>query len=294
MLPDKEINALLQLVDDPDDEVFETVAAKIIRYGKQIIPKLETVWESTFDKLTQERMEQLIHQLRFNDLLEEVKEWSKNSNPDLLRGAILVGKYEYSDINIPALLTEFDQLRRNVWLELNNYLTPLEQVNVLNTIFYTHYKFVGNELTDRNIGNFFVNKLFDTKQGNSYSIGIVYLAICELLDIPIFAVDVPQQFLFAYIDTLYSFFSNDPNGIQQIQFYLDPSTGMAYTQADLYNYMKKLGKYEERQKITPLSNKEIICKLIEQLTNSFHYKNDENKIKELLLMKDIIKASIKN
>lgn len=293
MLPDKEINALLQLVDDPDDEVFETVAAKIIRYGRQIIPKLETVWESTSDKLTQDRMELLIHQVRYNDLLEEVTEWSKNSNPDLLRGAIIIAKYEYPDINIPALLAEFDQLRRSVWLELNNYLTPLEQVNVLNTIFYSHYKFTGNELTDRNIGNFFVNKLFDTKQGNSYSIGIVYLAICEILDIPIFAVEVPQQFLFAYIDTLYSFFNNDPNGIQQIQFYLDPTTGMAYTQTDIDNYIKKLKLNDKINNIIPISNKEIICKLIDQLSNCFQYKNEEVKILEIRQMRAIIQASIK-
>ena len=293
MLPDKEINALLQLVDDPDDEVFETVAAKIIRYGRQIIPKLETVWESTFDKLTQARMELLIHQVRYNDLLEEVKEWSKNSNPDLLRGALLIAKYEYPDINIPALLAEFDQLRRSVWLELNNYLTPLEQVNVLNTIIYTHYKFIGNELTDRNIGNFFVNKLFDTKQGNSYSIGIVYLAICELLDIPIFAVEVPQQFLFAYIDTLYSFFSNDPNGIQQIQFYIEPTSGMAYTQTDLDNYLKKLKQYEKTIKVIPLTSKEIICKLIDQLSNCYQYKNDEIKIAELKQLQIIILETTK-
>jgi hypothetical protein len=293
MLPDKEINALLQLVDDPDDEVFETVAAKIIRYGRQIIPKLETVWESTFDKLTQDRMELLIHQVRYNDLLEEVTEWSKNSNPDLLRGAILIAKYEYPDINIPALLAEFDQLRKSVWLELNNFLTPLEQVNVLNTIIYTHYKFIGNELTDRNIGNFFVNKLFDTKQGNSYSIGIVYLAICELLDIPIFAVEVPQQFLFAYIDTLYSFFSNDPNGVQQIQFYIEPTSGMAYTQTDLDNYMKKLKLYEKTNRVIPLTNKEIICKLIDQLSNCYQYKNDEIKIVELKQLQVIILETIK-
>jgi hypothetical protein len=293
MLPDKEINALLQLVDDPDDEVFETVAAKIIRYGRQIIPKLETVWESTFDKLTQDRMELLIHQVRYSDLLEEVTEWSKNSNPDLLRGAILIAKYEYPDINIPALLAEFDQLRKSVWLELNNFLTPLEQVNVLNTIIYTHYKFVGNELTDRNIGNFFINKLFDTKQGNSYSIGIVYLAICELLDIPIFAVEVPQQFLFAYIDTLYSFFSNDPNGVQQIQFYIEPTSGMAYTQTDLDNYMKKLKLYEKTNRVIPLTNKEIICKLIDQLSNCYQYKNDEIKIVELKQLQVIILETIK-
>jgi hypothetical protein len=226
-------------------------------------------------------------------LLEEVTEWSKNSNPDLLRGAIIIAKYEYPDINIPALLAEFDQLRRSVWLELNNYLTPLEQVNVLNTIFYSHYKFTGNELTDRNIGNFFVNKLFDTKQGNSYSIGIVYLAICEILDIPIFAVEVPQQFLFAYIDTLYSFFNNDPNGIQQIQFYLDPTTGMAYTQTDIDNYIKKLKLNDKINNIIPISNKEIICKLIDQLSNCFQYKNEEVKILEIRQMRAIIQASIK-
>jgi hypothetical protein len=293
MLPEKEINALLQLVDDPDDEVFETVAAKIIHYGKHIIPKLETVWESTFDKLTQDRMELLIHQVRFNDIKTELTEWSKGSNPDLLRGAILIAKYEYPELNVPALLTEFDQLKRNIWLELNNYLTPLEQVNVINTILYSYYKFKANELTDRNIGNFFVNKLFETKQGNSYSIGIVYLAICEIMDIPIFAIDIPKQFLFAYIDTLHSFFSNNTNGIQQIQFYIAPSSGMAYTQTDIDNYLIKINAFDKEKSFKPLSNKDVICKLIDELANCFLYKSEINKETELKQLQYIIQSSSK-
>jgi len=291
MLPEKEINALLQLIDDPDDEVFETVAAKIIHYGKQILPKLETVWESTYDKLIQDRMELLIHQVRFNDLKSEIAEWSKNSNPDILRGAILIAKYEYPELNVPALLTEFDQLKRNIWLELNNYLTPLEQVNVINTILYSYYKFTANELTDRNIGNFFVNKLFETKQGNSYSIGIVYLAICEIMDIPIFAVDIPKQFLFAYIDTLHSFFSSNTNGIQQIQFYIAPSSGMAYTQTDIDNYLIKTNTYDKEISNNPLSNKDVVCKLIDEIANCFLYKDNLNKIMELKQIKEIIQSS---
>jgi hypothetical protein len=106
-------------------------------------------------------------------------------------------------------------------------------------------------------------------------------------------VEVPQQFLFAYIDTLYSFFSNDPNGVQQIQFYIEPTSGMAYTQTDLDNYMKKLKLYEKTNRVIPLTNKEIICKLIDQLSNCYQYKNDEIKIVELKQLQVIILETIK-
>ncbi len=112
----------------------------------------------------------------------------------------------------------------------NSYLTALEQVNVFNSILYNYYKLHGHELTDRDPKYFFINQVLESKQGNAYSIGILYLALCELLDIPIFAVDVPRQFVFAYIDTLHHFYSTDSEGIQQIQFYIDPMNGIVYTQ----------------------------------------------------------------
>ena len=93
--------------------------------------------------------------------------------------------------NIPTILSQFDKIRRNIWLELNNYLTPLEQVNVFNSILYNFYKLQGHELTEREPKYFFINQVLESKQGNSYSIGVLYLALCELLDIPIFAGTCP-------------------------------------------------------------------------------------------------------
>ena len=141
MRSDKEISALLRLIDDPDSEVYDTVASKLLNYGKEIIPNLEQLWEVTEDEDVQERIELLIHRVHFEDLQEDFVTWSNAANPELLRGAILLARFQFPDLNVPAILTQFDQLRRNIWLELNNYLSPMEQVNVFNSILYNFFKF---------------------------------------------------------------------------------------------------------------------------------------------------------
>src|SRR5690606_28344269 len=161
--------------------------------------------------------EMLIHRVHFQNLQQEFYQWTKADKPELLRGAILVAKYQFPEMNVPSILTQFDQIRRNIWLELNNYLTPLEQVNILNSILYNYYKLQGHELTERDPKYFYINQVLESKQGNAYSIGVLYLALCELLDIPIFAIELPRQFVFAYIDTLHHFYSLEDAPVQQIQ-----------------------------------------------------------------------------
>jgi regulator of sirC expression with transglutaminase-like and TPR domain len=288
MWENKEISALLKLIDDPDDEVFDTVSEKILLYGRSIIPNLEDLWEHTADQSLQERIEQLIHRVHFQDLQQEFLDWSKSKHPEILRGAILVAKYQFPDLNVPSLLSQFDQIRRNIWLELNNYLTPLEQVNVFNSILYNYYKLQGHELTEREPKYFFINQVLESRQGNSYTLGILYLALCELLDIPIFAVDVPRQFIFAYIDTLYHFYSPDNEGVQQIQFFIDPVNGTVYTQKDVDSYLKKINAREKDVYYTPMLSKRVIFKMLEELCLCYKYKREEDKAEEIQQLMNIL------
>jgi regulator of sirC expression with transglutaminase-like and TPR domain len=281
MQSSKEISALLRLIDDPDNEVFDTVAEKLINYGREIIPNLEQLWETVGDEVVQERIEQLIHRVHFQDLQQEFLEWSRATQPDLLRGAILIAKFQFPDLNVPAILSKFDQMRRNVWLELNNYLTPLEQINVFNSILYSYYKLQGHELTDRDPKYFFINQVIESRQGNAYSIGILYLALCEVLDVPLFAVDIPRQFIFAYIDTLHSFFSLDKEGVQQIPFFTDPTNGMVYTQKDVETYLKKINAPNKESYFRPLLTRQIIFKMMEELALCYRYRNEESKAQEI-------------
>jgi hypothetical protein len=281
MKHNKEISALLRLIDDPDDEVFDTVAEKLLHYGREIIPNLEQLWEVTIDESVQERIEHLIHRVHYQDLQQEFYEWSHSKQPELLRGAILVAKYQFPELNIPTILSQFDKIRRNIWLELNNYLTPLEQVNVFNSILYNYYKLQGHELTEREPKYFFINQVLESKQGNAFSIGVLYLALCELLDIHIFAVDLPRQFVFAYIDTLHNFFSPDDEGVQQIQFYIDPTNGMVYTQKDVNAYLRKINANDRDQYFVPLLATRVIYRMLEELSLCYRYRREEQKAEEI-------------
>ena len=184
----KEISALFNLIDDPDEEVFGAVSHKIVAYGRNIIPNLEHLWETTPDQEAQGRIELLIHQVHLTDLTEDFRQWSLAGHHDLTVGALLASKFQYPELSSAATLLEIEKLRRNIWLELNNYLTPLEQIRIVTGLLYGYYGLKGGELSYENVNSFLIHKVIEKKQGNQTSNGLLYLILCELLDIPVRAI----------------------------------------------------------------------------------------------------------
>ncbi len=221
MLENKEISALFHLIDDPDEEVFSTVTERIISHGRAIIPNLEYLWENSADESVQERIEMIIHKLHFRDLVEEFTGW-KNGSCELLQGALLVSKYAYPEMNPTATLQEIEKIRRNIWLELNSYLTPLEQVNVISGILFSYYKLKGNEVSYDLYDDFVITKVIENKRGNAITNGILYLMLCEMLDIPVKAINIPKQFILGYFDMDYDFPNPSRQKSEKINFYIDP------------------------------------------------------------------------
>lgn len=270
----REISALFLLIDDPDVEVFTTVSDKIISMGARIIPNLELLWETTPDERVQERIELLIHRLHYCDLTLEFKRWKSLPEPDLLSGALLVAKFRYPELNLEAVFQEVEKMRRNIWLELNNYLTPLEQTNVLTTILYNYYQLKGNEINYLEPDEFLVNKVIEARKGNSISTGILYLVMCDLLDIPIRMVNIPRQFILAYYDVVPSQWHQLPkNPSPCIQFYIDPASGQVFTHKDVESYFRRISVPPTPSYFRPLSNIRIIQLLLEEFSKC--YENDK-------------------
>jgi regulator of sirC expression with transglutaminase-like and TPR domain len=283
----KEITALLHLIDDPDEEVYSTVSDKIISFGKDIIPNLENLWEHTSDETLQERIELMIHRLHFKDLFNDFENW-KNGPADLLQGALLVARYHYPEIQESQTRQDLEKIRRNIWLELNSYLTPLEQVNVMSSILYNYYKQIGVEIAYNQPEDFFINKTIETKKGNSISNGILYLALCEQLDIPVKAINIPKQFILAYIDTQYGMVHPDAPHAEKIKFFIDPLNGQVYSHQDVESYFKRISVPPTNAYYRELSSKQVIQFLLEELSKCFD--NDQNlyKMKELLSLAKLL------
>jgi regulator of sirC expression with transglutaminase-like and TPR domain len=277
----KEISALFLLIDDPDEEVFDAVSKKIVDYGKPIIPNLEHLWETNPSEDVQNRIELLIHRLHFRDLTEDFHQWSVSGHHDLMIGALLVSKFQYPDLSTTPVLQEIEKIRRNIWLELNNYLTPLEQINIVTSILYSYYGMKGGETTYQETNEFLLPKVLEAKRGNQISNGILYLILCELLDIPVKAIGIPKQFVIAYFKPGYSE-ENLPNPINKIEFFIDPTSGQVFTHKDVEAYFKRIAVPPTGVYFKPQSNKHIIRQLIAEFAKCFD--DDKNRYKQTELI----------
>jgi regulator of sirC expression with transglutaminase-like and TPR domain len=281
MQENKEIKALFHLIDDPDQEVFDSVSSRIVSYGRGIIPNLENLWENTISAEVQERIEILIHKLHYHDLTEDFTRWKNSSYQDLLTAALLVAKFQYPDLVTTPILQEVEKLRRNIWLELNSYLTPLEQVNVLTSILYSYYGLKGTEVAYQQPDEFLINKLVETKRGNSIANGILYLLLGELLDIPVKAINIPRQFVLAYIKPTYDENPERLSPQQRIEFFIDPMSGQVFSHKDVDSYFKRVSVPPVASYFKPLSHNRIIQTTLEEFAKCFDDERNLYKQKEL-------------
>jgi regulator of sirC expression with transglutaminase-like and TPR domain len=283
----KEIKALLHLIDDPDEDVYTTVSEKILSFGKEIIPNLEHLWENIHDEEAQERIETLIHRVHYRELTADFVQW-KNNPVDLMTGALTVARYTYPDLQPQQIWQEIEKLRRNIWLELNSYLTPIETINVVNSILFNYYKQKGAEISYEHPDQFLLNKTLETKKGNAIGNGIVYLILCELLDIPVRAVNIPRQFLLGYFDDQYELLNPAGHPSEKIKFYVDALTGQMYSHKDIEAYFKRLSVPPVPTYFRPLNNKKVIQFLLKELCKCYDNESDLYKMDELTSLANIL------
>ena len=286
MKESKEIKALLHLIDDPDEDVYHTVSEKLVSFGKDIIPNLENLWENIHNEETQERIELLIHRVHFRDLMDDTSKWGQEPT-NLLEGALIVARYNYPEMQPEMVMQEMEKIRRNIWLELNNYLTPIEKINVMNSIFFNYYKQKGVEISYEHPDQFLINKTLESRKGNAFSNGIIYLTLCDLLDIPVKAVNIPRQFILGYMDDSYD---ANPTGnpADRIKFFIDPLTGQMYSHKDIESYFKRLSLQSVASYYRPLNNKKVIQFLLEELSKCFDNERNYYKMDELILLSNLL------
>ncbi|MGN6436853.1 MAG: transglutaminase family protein [Agriterribacter sp.] len=283
----REISALMTLIDDPDAEVFDTVSNRIVSYGRHIIPNLEQLWENTPDETVQEKIELLIHRLHFRELHDDMTVYSEAGCQDLLEGLLLVARYQYPDLVNNSILQEVDRIRKNIWLEMSSYLTALEQVNIINRIFLAYHKYKGVEVSYQHPEEFLVNKVVETKRGNAILNGIFYQHLCHLLDIPVKVIRVPRQYLLAYFDTSYEYFSPKKENSTNIHFYIDPMNGNIYSHKDVENYFSKISVPSLPSYYKPMEHADIFRFLLEELSKCFDNDAHQYKREELLILASI-------
>lgn len=293
MLPKtEEIKALFNLIDDPDEEVFSTIADRLLDYGTPIIPDLEHLWENTLEEGTLERIEQMIYKLRLKDIQQQFITWSELPKPSLFEGALLLVKYQFPELALDNLRHQLEKIRRNIWLELNNYLTPLEQANVIRNILFSYYQIKGVEVNYDKPEDFLVSSPLQSKPGNAFANAIIYAELCQQLEVHAQWINIPKQCILAYFSADWEPDEVVPNPQEFIQFYVEGTSGHPFSQKDMDQYFLRHNIEPKTVYYKRLSNVRVIKKMILEFSKCFNsptlqFKRDDLVELARLLDKDV-------
>lgn len=257
------LDSLMFLTEEKDEHLFINIANAIVSYGEKALPSLKEKLEKSDDIFLQHRLEALIDTIEHKNIINKLNSWRKKREYDLMEPCFILAKYHFPNADWSWLGFNIMMIIEQAEHEMNQDLTPLEQVKILNHIIYDVNKFRGDTSTINNPDYYFINTLLNTHIGNPLSLGMLYCIIAERLEIPIYGIDIPNHFILAFCKK-----TEDFPQFEDVLFYINPfNHGNVLMRKDIRNYLNELNISPELRYFEPSRNTNIIKKLFKVLRN---------------------------
>lgn len=266
---ERDIQALVSMMDEPDPEIYEEISAHILSCGDEAMPFLEDAFERSLNETMRGRVELLQQRIRNEILGEELIKWANEKDDDLLHAWIRITKCFYPYFDTDAIHEQIHHIRKDIWLEMNDNLTALEQVKVFNHIFFDTHKFKGNTTDYYNPENIFINKVLEKRMGNPLSLSMLYMLIAQQVDLPVRGINLPEHFVLAYMGER---FDTESMRIyhDRALFYINVfNEGQAFSVEGINSFLHNLGMEPLPAYFTPCSNSEMIIRMLNNILYSF-------------------------
>ena len=276
MFSPSQLDALISLLDDSDWEVKQHVREKLIGLGAAVIPVLEQKWEESFNPILQKELEDLVHDLQFGLVKQRLIDWKSSQNQDLLEGLWILNTYQYPDLELETLQAAIHQLYVEAWTHFSPNLQPLEQVKILNHVFFKQLQFSGNTKNFHSPSNSMLSAVLESKKGNPISLCSIYLLVSQKLGLPIFGVNLPNLFVLIYQQGDSDFYINAFN------------KGLVFSKKDIQNFLEQLKIDPLSIYFEPCTNLAIVLRFLKNLATAFENLGESSKLGEVKELLEIL------
>ena len=284
----KKLHALITLLDDPDTGIYSKVESELLKGQIGIVPELEKAWETSDDGIFQKRVENIIHSLQFGNLKRELIEWKRSGAKDLLYVTWLIAKYNYPDLSFAEVKDKIEEIKRDIWLELNGNLTFLENISVVNYILFDKYNFSRNTTDPLSPRNNFINDVLSSRKGNPVTLSVVYSLICQSLGMPVYGVNLPKNFILVYLDGEMSKDFCAPPDCSAL-FYINPvNKGAIIGKREIEIFLKQQKISFLDNYFAPCSNKDIVRRMFNNLRFSYDSIGQNEKKMEIMELEKVL------
>ncbi|MEN5235204.1 transglutaminase-like domain-containing protein [Sphingobacterium faecium] len=276
-MEEKELQALVHLLDDPDQLIAEEIENKLLSLGPDIIPSLEEYWESAFDPYIQERLEKIIHAIQFDQTKSELLVWKMSNSFNLLEGLLIINSYQYPSYNNNLIRITIEELKREIWMELRYEMTPYEKVSLMNYVLFEKFGLSGNTNDYHNPQNSFIGRVLESKKGNPLTLSCIYSIVAQKLDIPIFGINLPKHFILSYLA--------DNQTEDHLLFYLNAfNKGQVMQKADVISFLKQLNLPLSKEFMMPCDNVTILKRVLRNLVTAYEQNESASKKQEVEIL----------
>ncbi len=282
-----DLHAQIQLLEDPDNRIYQVIREKLVEQGEAVIPALEKAWGISRYPIVNQRIESIIHDINFYALLNEAKEWANRGSKDLLQVQLLISRFFFQNLDVPVLISDYEKLKNEVWLEINDNLTALEKIGMLNHVFFKNNQFHLTSQSKNTINSFLFSETMNTKIGNDLGLGLLYLNLAMDLGMPVYGVDLPGNFILAYLDV--NGFPNQSFDENNVLFYINPANkGVVFGLQNIETYLKQIGVEKNPDLVKPISVKVILKRLFYVLEEELKKADETEKVNELQQLSEVL------
>ena len=254
-----EFNSLIMLLEDDDESVATAVTNRLRQEGPSVIPELENIWKTTDNVTIVKALEHLIHDIRIDSIINDLKKWKNTGARDLLLGTSIYNRMLFPNVSADTLKAKIETLCKPIWTELNNSLTALEKVKILNHFVFNVNRFsVADDFTTQ---SHFLSTLLNTGKAQAGVVVVFYAIVAQQLGLPIRCVELPSALTLCYVDELNGGFEND------VLFYIDiRSRGVAFGSSEITDYLRSNNIDHNDSFFKPCNNLNAIIYLIHLLS----------------------------
>lgn len=270
----KQVQAMVSLLSDTDADIYQHIKTQIQPHFLIAIPFLEEAAKQNGDKLLQKRAAKLLQKFYVKRTLKELNEWKEGTDRNLIEASIILSRFLSPTLDVEHLVLQLEQLKKDTWLEMSDEFTDLEKIHILNHVFFKIYKFNSEQHHWYLPQNNELNHLLDKRSGNAVILSILYLEVAQSMKLPVFAVNLPDNFILSYLNP------KELTASGEALFYINPiNGGSIFNKTEIDEFLKKNKLPLDRYYYEPCDHLTIIKRLILDFIVSYESSGDETKTK---------------
>lgn len=283
--PDRTLSALISLLDEPDENAFRLIRERIVSQGKEAIPALERNLDREFNEVILERTQMILRAINNDMIAKELMVWVESAKQDLFQAFCIITRSRFPSLDVREMDTRLEKLKVDIWLELNDEMTALERVKVMNRILFDLHHFEANRSDLTDIRNHHLHTLLETRKGSPVTLGMLYMILARKVGLPIFGVDLPQHFILAYMSGV----ARNHPGEEEVLFYINPfNKGSVFTRREIETFVTQMKIRPEPSFFTPCTSVNIVRRLIGNLIHSYTQTGDNERAEEMKTLLTIL------